>query len=355
MVFPIFVEKFFLNKFINKMRFITNLIPALVLLSFFTTSCVSTRQFKDLQEKSQRCLEERDLLKSENQKFTVSNTEMISKIKGMEDEIDSLNKNVEGKSKEIDRLHKDYNQLNRSFFDMQKAQEELIKGSVEETRRLLKQLQVTQEDLQNREDKLRELEKNITAEKSNLEELRYELDQRNIRLIELEEILFKKDSVVSALKDKVSSALLGFQNNGLTIRIKNGKVYISLEEQLLFKTGSTEVDQKGINALKNLTRVLEQNPDINIMIEGHTDDVPYLTSGGPIKDNWDLSVKRATAIVRILIDDSEIDPKRFIAAGRGEFLPVDPAKTSEARQKNRRTEIILTPKLDELFKILEAN
>ena len=266
-----------------------------------------------------------------------------------------LNEDIEKKSDELDQLHKDNNKLNRRFFDLQKAQEELIKGNVKETKRLLKQLQATQEDLQKREDRLRELEKTQAAEKSNLEALRYELDKRNTRLVELEKILFKKDSVVNALKDKVSSALLGFENNGLTITIKNGKVYVSLEEQLLFKTGSTVVDPKGVTALKDLARVLEQNPDINIMIEGHTDDVPYRSGGGPIKDNWDLSVKRATAIVRILLDDSKIDPKRFIAAGRGEFLPVDPAKTAEARQKNRRTEIILTPKLDELFRILETN
>jgi len=337
------------------MRAVTNIFPAMVLFGLFATSCVSTRQFKDLQERSQKCMDERDLLKSENQKLTVTNTEMASKMKKIEEKMARLNEDIEKKSDELDQLHKDYNKLNRRFFDLQKAQEELIKGNVKETKRLLKQLQATQEDLQKREDRLRELEKNQAAEKSNLEALRYELDKRNTRLVELEKILFKKDSVVNALKDKVSSALLGFENNGLTITIKNGKVYVSLEEQLLFKTGSTVVDPKGVTALKDLARVLEQNPDINIMIEGHTDDVPYRSGGGPIKDNWDLSVKRATAIVRILLDDSKIDPKRFIAAGRGEFLPVDPAKTVEARQKNRRTEIILTPKLDELFRILENN
>ena len=148
---------------------------------------------------------------------------------------------------------------------------------------------------------------------------------------------------------------MGFENDGLSVSLKNGKVYVSLEEKLLFGTGSTIVSTSGVNALKKLGQVLERNTDINIMIEGHTDDVPYKSDSGPITDNWDLSVKRATSVVRILLANSSINPKRLIASGRGEFMPIDPAKTTEARRKNRRTEIILTPKLDELFRILENN
>ncbi|UCG28925.1 MAG: OmpA family protein [Bacteroidales bacterium] len=331
--------------------------PAILLLGLgiITFSCVSTKQYKELQETSRKFLEERDLLKNENNKLSVLNTEMKTTVNELEKKVSDLEEEIDRKTEEADQLQKDYNLLNRRFFDLQTAQEDLIQGNVKETRRLLKQLQTTQEELITKEDELRELERSLNSKKSNLDELQFELANKNTRLLELENILFQKDSVVNALKVKVSSALLGFENNGLTVTLKNSKVYVSLEEQLLFKTGSTEVDQNGINALKKLAKVLETNPDINIMIEGHTDDVPYLTSGGPIKDNWDLSVKRATSIVRILLDGSTIDPKRLIAAGRGEFMPVDPAKTPEARTKNRRTEIILTPKLDELFRILESN
>ncbi|MFW5781215.1 MAG: OmpA/MotB family protein, partial [Bacteroidota bacterium] len=178
--------------------------------------------------------------------------------------------------------------------------------------------------------------------------------ERNARLLELETILARKDSAVNALRNKVAAALIGFENEGLSVDIKNGKVYVSLEEKLLFPSGSTRIDARGINALKKLARVLEENKDINITIEGHTDDVPVIASAA-MKDNWDLSVKRATAVVRILLDNSSIDPKRLTASGRGEYMPLDTGKTSEARQKNRRTEIILTPKLDELFQILESN
>jgi chemotaxis protein MotB len=127
---------------------------------------------------------------------------------------------------------------------------------------------------------------------------------------------------------------------------------VSLDEKLLFKSGSTVVDPNGVKALKQLAVVLASNPDINISIEGHTDDVPF-KKGASIKDNWDLSVLRATSIVRIILDGSGIEPTRLTVAGRGEFLPVDTAKTPEARRKNRRTEIILSPDLSEVFKILE--
>lgn len=318
-------------------------------------SCVPTRQFNDMQEKNRRLLTERDLLKAENQNFSVEKNELTSKFESLEGDIKEIEKKYRDKSEEYDQLKKDLNRVNRQYFDLRKAQEELIKGNDQGTRRLLKQLQVTQESLAGKEDELRELELSLKNKKQNLEELFFELDKRNAKLIELEKILQKKDSVVLALKDKVSSALLGFKNDGLTVTLKNGKVYVSLEEKLLFGTGSTTVSRNGVDALGKLGRVLERNPDINIMIEGHTDDVPYKTSSGPIKDNWDLSVKRATAVVRILLNNSSIDPKRLIAGGRGEFMPVDSGKTTETRRKNRRTEIILTPKLDELLRLLETN
>jgi len=181
-----------------------------------------------------------------------------------------------------------------------------------------------------------------------------ELEQRSQRLKELEIALQQKDEAVKQLRQKVMDALVGFNNKGLTIQEKNGKVYVSLDEQLLFKTGQWEVDPKGQVALTNLAEVLGQNPDINVLVEGHTDDVP-MRGAGTVKDNWDLSVLRATAVTRILLKNKNIEPKRISAAGRGEYFPINEAKTPEARQSNRRTEIILTPRLDEIFKILENN
>jgi chemotaxis protein MotB len=156
------------------------------------------------------------------------------------------------------------------------------------------------------------------------------------------------------LKKKLSDALTGFEGKGLTITQKNGKVYVSMDESLLFASGKTNVEPKGVDALKNVAKVLEQNTDINVMVEGHTDDVP-MKGAGEIKDNWDLSVMRATSVTKIMLNAASIDAKRITSAGRGEFFPLDPAKTPDARKKNRRTEIILTPKLDELLKVLGSN
>ena len=205
-----------------------------------------------------------------------------------------------------------------------------------------------------KQDELKALEKKLDNKEKSLDNLNAELKKREERVNELEDILKRKDEAVNALKKKVTDALLGFEGKGLTITQKNGKVYVSLEESLLFASGSTSVEKKGESALIKLAKVLEENTDINILVEGHTDDVP-MSGSGQIKDNWDLSVMRATSIVKILTKNSNIDPTRLTAAGRGEDMPLDPANTKEARAKNRRPEIILTPKLDELFKLLESN
>lgn len=327
----------------------------IVLISLVGYSCVSSKQFKEIQAQKDNLQTERDNLLAENEKLTVTNTEISSQISKLKDEWERLSREQESRAEELDRMEKEYQLMKRGYFDLQRAQEELVKGNNRETRRLLKELQNTQEDLQAREDKLRELEKSLGEKKRNLEELQYEVEKRNARLLELEQILNQKDEMMAEIKSKVSRALLGFENNGLTITQKNGNVYVSMDEKLLFKSGSWTVDQRGVQAIRNIADVLEQNTDINIMIEGHTDNVPYNSKSGQIQDNWDLSVKRATSIVKILLDNSSIDPKRVTASGRGEFYPLDLSNTAEARQKNRRTEIILTPNLDELYKILDLN
>ncbi len=327
----------------------------IVLISLVGYSCVSSKQFKEIQAQKDNLQTERDNLLAENEKLTVTNTEISSQISKLKDEWERLSREQESRAEELDRMEKEYQLMKRGYFDLQRAQEELVKGNNRETRRLLKELQNTQEDLQAREDMLRELEKSLGEKKRNLEELQYEVEKRNARLLELEQILNQKDEMMAEIKSKVSRALLGFENNGLTITQKNGNVYVSMDEKLLFKSGSWTVDQRGVQAIRNIADVLEQNTDINIMIEGHTDNVSYNSKSGQIQDNWDLSVKRATSIVKILLDNSTIDPKRVTASGRGEFYPLDLSNTAEARQKNRRTEIILTPNLDELYKILDLN
>ncbi len=325
----------------------------LAVWTILSVSCVSTKQFNDLKTQHQKLTEERDLIKEENERLTVKNNELSFLIEALKKQLEKNRKDSLAMAKEIGNLQYKYTRLNKDYNTLKISQEELVRGNVKETRRLLQELQQTQEKLQKKEDSLRKFEKSLTAQQAQLERMKYEMEERNNRMREMERIVHSKDSVLTMLKNKVSDALLGFKDEGLSVTRRNGKIYVSMEEKLLFKTGSYTVDPRGKEALKKLVRVLEKNPGINIMIEGHTDNVPYVSHGSQIRDNWDLSVKRATSVVRILLNNSHIDPKRLTAAGRSEYLPIDPANTPEARRKNRRTEIILTPNLDELFDIID--
>lgn len=312
-----------------------------VIVVFFTFSaCVSSKKFNELTGRFQDCQTASQNLKAQNQALNVQVTELQSKNEKLESDVAELKAKQEELTRNIERLELNNQRLLQTNRDLEAQLASLKTGSSQEIARLLEKLEQAQGDLQKREDILRSAQK--------------ELDERSQKLKELQEALQAKDDAVKQLREKVMNALVGFNNKGLTIQEKNGKVYVSLDEQLLFKTGQWEVDPKGQQALANLAEVLAQNADINVMVEGHTDNVP-MRGTGQVKDNWDLSVMRATAVSRILLKNKSIDPKRIIAAGRGEFFPIDEADTPEARQKNRRTEIILTPRLDELFKLLETN
>jgi chemotaxis protein MotB len=180
-----------------------------------------------------------------------------------------------------------------------------------------------------------------------------ELEAREKRLAELQAIINRQDSLMNALNDVVRKALLAFNSDEITVEMKNGKVYVSMSDKLLFKSGSAAVEEKGQEAIKTLADVLNKNVDIDVLIEGHTDNIPIKTA--KYEDNWALSADRALSIVRLLSEDYKVNPKRLEAAGRGEFYPKASNEVAEGRAKNRRTEIILTPKLDELYKMIEQN
>jgi chemotaxis protein MotB len=315
-------------------------------------SCVSGKKHSALQDTSKQYMNERDAFKSDNIGLEMQNKELEAKLAALEKEVAAVTQEVTAARSTRDKALEDYNKIAAKYTELQNAQEDLVRGNVKETQKLLSELQAAQENLQKKEDLLRQLEQNLDGKKAALDELNFEMEKKNARLAELEKILDAQKKIVQDLKNKVSEALLGFENNGLTVSMKNGKVYVSLDEKLLFKSGSYEIDANGRNALKKLAGVLEKNPDIQIMIEGHTDNVPYNPGAGQLKDNWDLSVKRATTVVRTLLEGSKINAKRLTAAGRSEYLPVDERNTTDARTKNRRTEIILTPDLTELYNLI---
>jgi len=206
-------------------------------------------------------------------------------------------------------------------------------------------------DLSKKEKELLAAEQKIMGKQADNDKLNLDLQEREAKLNQLEKVLAEKEKAVNDLKVKVSNALLNFKGSDLSVETKNGKVYVSLAEKLLFKSGSYTVDAKGAEAIKKLAEVLKNQSDINVLVEGHTDDKTVSAGTVGYKDNWDLSVLRSTAIVRILTL-AGAPPTKLTAAGRAQYFPLDPSKTISARQKNRRTEIILTPKLDELFKII---
>ncbi|MBE0668627.1 MAG: OmpA family protein [Bacteroidales bacterium] len=176
------------------------------------------------------------------------------------------------------------------------------------------------------------------------------LSERERALLEMQKVVARQDSITRQLNNTLRNALLGFNSDELSVEIKNGKVYVSMSDKLLFKSGSSTVEEKGRDALSLLGDVLNKNMDIDILVEGHTDNVPIKTA--IYKDNWDLSVARATSIVRILTSDYKVAPARMTASGKGEYFPRASNDTTEGRARNRRTEIILSPKLDELMQLL---
>jgi chemotaxis protein MotB len=315
-------------------------------------SCIPARQFQDEKERRERSEKQYQELLSSYDNLKISNQELNEALVILRKEHSAIVRDTALTNNTLRSLQSQYDKINDLYQLLLDKNRELLQGNIAETQKISGELLSTQERLQKKEDELRKLESELNAQKLQLDNLAKSLSMKEQRVNELENILAEKDNAVKDLREKVSNALFGFENNGLTIEIRNGKVYVSLDESLLFASGSWSVNAKGRDALIRLAKVLETNVDVNILIEGHTDNVPFRGSG-QVKDNWDLSVMRATAIVKILVENSNIDPKRLMAAGRSEYLPVDNSNSAAGRAKNRRTEIILTPKLDELFQLLE--
>ncbi len=339
------------------------ILPLGVMLGIsFITSCVPARQFEELKNKEKKCAQELAEMKAADLSCNTKLTECENDVQLLKRKVGNLQNDTLIMGNSMRLLSKNYDKLNQTYDLLLAKNKELLEGNANENKLLVSNYQLSQEQLQREQDALKKTKQELEDRKNTLDKLTNELKEaqealkvREAKLNEVQKILAQKDSTVKALKNKVSDALLGFQNSGLTVEQKNGKVYVSLEEKLLFASGSITVDPKGAEAIKSLAKVLEQSPDINVLVEGHTDNVPYSSPSGGIKDNWDLSVLRATSIVKLITANSTVDPKRLTAAGHGEYFPIDTENTAQARRKNRRTEIILTPKLDELLQVLETN
>jgi chemotaxis protein MotB len=289
-----------------------------------------------------------------------SKTRSDKKVKNLSKELKQKNENIANLNTSYDSLGNiladkliEYNDIRNQLIEnnaMKTSEIDslsvAVMGLTSDTTALNNELRKAIDSYNKEKDNFLSLKKQLEEKEQRLSILTAELEQKQKRLSQLEKMIEENKKQVNSLKNTIDDALNAFDATELTVYKKDGKVYVSLDEKLLFKSGSDKVGTNGVKALKELAKVLEGNPEIAITIEGHTDNV------GNAKLNWDLSTKRATSIVQILQDNSTIDPVRFTASGRGMYLPIDSADTKEARQTNRRTEIILTPKLDELYEIL---
>lgn len=309
----------------------------LLVLTVMSTACVSPKVYKDLEAKYNALKQQNSQLKSDYDSLVTVKNKSENELNALQKQYDEAVTTRDNLRSELNALRTSHENLKKSYDALEENSNTAIADNIKKNRELLAQLEAKEQALE--------------AENNRLKALKQELDSRSQRVEELESIIASKDANMRALKDAISKALTDFEGKGLTVEQRDGKVYVSMENKLLFESGSWAVGSQGKTAVRQLGNVLAQNPDIAILIEGHTDNVPY-TGSGQLSGNWDLSTKRATAIVNILRENAAINPENLTAAGRGEFAPIASNETSEGRAKNRRIEVILTPKLDEISKLL---
>ena len=319
----------------------------MLISSILLFSCTSSKEMAKLKEDLQKKEKAQQNMAVKLAEILDENNDNKLSLMSMKREYKRLRKDSASLSKSHQKLLQDLKEYQVVNEKLSNNYDELLSNSGNRNQNLIKQLG-------EKEQALAEKKRVLDEQANRLNELESALKSRELRVAELENIIEKQDQSVGALKEKLSKALLGFSEGELSVDVKDGKVYVSLSNKLLFKSGSIVVDPKGVTALDKLAVALSSNKDIYVMIEGHT-DTDKIQGKSAIKDNWDLSVLRATSIVRILTKDNRLDPKRITPAGRGEFLPVASNETTEGKGKNRRTEIIITPDLGELFQLLEAN
>jgi chemotaxis protein MotB len=302
-----------------------------------TSSCVSKKIYTDLENKFADLKKENRQLQDDNEACTKAKNQLDLDLAALKSEHDKVKSERDKYLTDFTATDKNLKTLQASYAALEKNSDEALQSNMSKNRELLAQLEAKG--------------KALAAEQERLDKLKTDLQESSKRLAELESMMASKDAAMKKLKETLSKALRGFEGKGLTVQEKNGKVYVSMENKLLFGSGSWAVGAEGKKAVVEVGKVLAANPDISVLIEGHTDNDAYAGSGA-ITDNWDLSTKRATAIVTILSENKSVNCLNLTAAGRSEYAPLMPNDSPENKAKNRRIEIILTPKLDEISKML---
>ncbi|WP_281636665.1 OmpA/MotB family protein [Flavobacterium marginilacus] len=301
-----------------------------LLILVLSTSCVSKKIYNDLENQFANLKKENRAISDENAALLASKKQLESDKTALQGKLDDVNANLAKVQADLEAAKNKMKVMQDSYAALEKNSNESLEANMKKNRDLLAQLDAKAKALADEQEKLNESSQ---------------------RLKELEDLIAAKEASMKKLKETLSKALNGFEGKGLTVEQKNGKVYVSMENKLLFSSGSWAVGAEGKKAVVEVGKVLGDNPDISVLIEGHTDNDPYEGSG-PIADNWDLSTKRATAIVAILGENKKVNKQNLTAAGRSEYSPLVSNSTAEGKSKNRRIEIILTPKLDEISKML---
>ncbi len=321
---------------------------ALALLAM--QSCVSHRKYSEMESRKTSLDQDNEALRKSNEQLTAEIKDLKTSI-GLKDEsLTELQKDTSDLGKDYRQLRYQYDKVNELNDILSRKSSEMLGQATGENKKLVDELNKTQEMLQKKEDALKVLEKDLNTKQLSVDEANKALVEKQKRLDDMEKLLAEQAAASLALKTKVQNALLGFKDKGLTVTEKDGKVYVSMEAKLLFASGSTAVDPNGKKALVDLAKAIENEADMEIIVEGHT-DTDKLASPNHPKDNWELSVLRATEVVKIITANSTVQPGKLSASGRSEYHPVD----ATDKAKNRRIEIILQPKLDELYKLIEGN
>ncbi len=311
------------------------LLLSIILLNL--SSCVSSKKYQELDDKFIKMRSQNAELSSKVDALENKNLKCSSDLDRMKITYESMKSKYETANKLFDVKDKAYKKLQASYDALSNSSSQTLAYEANKSKKLLEELDKKQQEL--------------TAESQRLQKMKSELDARGARVSQLEDLIAQKDAKLTSLKNSLTRALSKFEGQGLKVEQRNGKVYISMENKLLFSSGSWIVKQNGKNAIQKIGTVLSANPDIEITIEGHTDNVPYRGKTS-IVDNWDLSVKRATSVVRQLLKNKNIDAKKLIASGRSKFQPVADNSTRDGKARNRRIEVILTPNLDNIMNLL---
>ena len=301
---------------------------------------MSSKLYKELEGKYNTLKSDYDELSGNNDLEILQKKELEQQLKALQASFDEVQSERNQLEQEVDALRKKYDNLDAAYTALEQNSSKSIEENAQKNRELLAQLEAKEQALATENDRLMRLEA--------------DMQERAQRIAELEALISAKDQAMTDLKNAISNALTAFEGKGLTIEQRDGKVYVSMENKLLFKSGSWAVGAEGKKAIRQLGNVLGENPDIAVLIEGHTDNVPF-SSGGQVANNWDLSTKRATAIIAILSENKNINLENLTAAGRSEYAPIATNETSDGKAKNRRIEVVLTPKLDEISKLLNSN